>query len=130
MPLMPLITTTYGELLIVVAVVAYVLTSAPTALIPAGFGILFVALGVIGWKLPDWRKHAMHIACVLALLALLGTAPGLFKLPALIVGNEVARPAAVVSQSIVAILSVIFLAFCIRSFILARRARAGENRVQ
>ena len=49
---------------------------------------------------------------------------GLMGLPALLSGSEVERPAAVVSQSIMAILMAVFVGLCVRSFIAARRARS------
>ena len=43
--------------------------------------------------------------------------------PALLGGQEVARPAAVISQSIMGALTAVFVALCVKSFIDARKAR-------
>jgi hypothetical protein len=94
-----------------------------TALIPAAFGIVLAILGFIA-RNEKARKHAMHAAVIIGLLAFLGSARGLVQLPALISGGEVARPAAVIAQSVMAVLMGIFVALCVKSFIDARRNRA------
>jgi hypothetical protein len=117
------LTIAFGGLLIILGVGGYFLTGAQsiTALIPAFAGIVFEILGFIALK-PDLRKHAMHGAAALALLGFLGTIPGLIKLAKWMIGGvDPARPAAVVSQSIMAALCVIYLVLCVRSFINARR---------
>ena len=117
-------TITVGVLLIVLGLGGYfgTGTSSPTALIPAAFGILLVITGAIA-RNPEKRKLAMHIAVTVGLLGFFGSVGGLAKLPTLLSGGEVARPAAVVSQSIMAVLTLVFTALCVRSFIAARKAR-------
>lgn len=123
---MPEITFVFGDLLIVLGVAGYFLGNAAsvTALIPAFFGIVFVILGmaafVVGRGRQNLRKHLMHAAAALALLCIIVTISGLLKLPALLSGGEVLRPMAVVSQSIMCLLSVIYLVLCVRSFMQAR----------
>jgi hypothetical protein len=114
----------FGGMLVVLGVVGYVLTGSehPTALIPAGAGILFVICGGLA-MMPAARKHAMHAAAALALLGFLGTVPGIIKLVKWQFGTVPARPAAVVSQSIMALLTLLFVLLCVRSFINARRSR-------
>lgn len=121
---MPLLTIIYGTLLILVGVIGYFATGSAsvTALIPAFIGLPVETLGVLA-RNEKYRKHAMHGAAGLALLATLGTVRALTKLPTLLGGGELERPAAVISQSIVAVLSITFLILCVRSFIAARRAR-------
>ena len=68
--------------------------------------------------------HVMHAALLIGLLALLGTARSLLKLPAAFDGTA-ERPAAVFAQAATAVLSVVYLALGVRSFIAARRARAA-----
>jgi hypothetical protein len=58
---------------------------------------------------------------VFALLGLIGTFSGLIKLFALITGGEIARPAAVIAQSIMALILIIYLASGIKTFIDARK---------
>lgn len=126
---MPVITIVAGVILELVGFGGWVMTGQEswTALIPAIFGTLLILLGVFSLSQPGLRKHLMHGAAVLGLLGFLGTVKGLFSLPALIAGGEAARPAAVVSQSITAVVCFLFLAFCINSFIRARRAAASAN---
>lgn len=117
-------TLAFGTLLILLGVVGYVATGAAsiTALIPALFGLVLLVLGLLA-RNEAWRKHAMHAAVVVGLLGFLGSAPGLRSLPALFAGEPVARPAAVISQSLMAVLSLLFVVRCVRSFIDARRNR-------
>jgi hypothetical protein len=107
----------FGALLIALGVAFWAVTSAPTALIPAAFGVLLTICGVIA-RNTKLRMHAMHGA---ALLGLLGAAfPLVRALPKLEQGNY---GAAVIEQLLMAVLSLIFLVLCVRSFIAARRAR-------
>jgi hypothetical protein len=96
--------------------------SSPTALIPAVFGALLAALGFMA-RDEAKRKMAMHIAVVIGLIGFVACVPGLMKLPALLAGQEVARPAAVISRSIMGALTAIFVALCVKSFIDARKGR-------
>ena len=114
----------FGVVLIALGVIGYVGTAAVsiTALIPAIFGAV---LTILGWLALNerYRKHALHLAAAVALVGLLGAVPGLIGLFDLISGAEVQRPAAVVSQSLMAILMAVFVGLCVRSFLEARRAR-------
>ncbi len=122
----------FGVWLIVLGVVGYVASdrASPTALIPAGFGLVMLLLGVLARK-EHWRKHAMHLAAALGLVGLVATASGLRKLVTLLTGGDVERPAAVISQSIMAVTCAVFVGLCVKSFIDARRARrrAAEGTV-
>ncbi|MEM1181250.1 MAG: hypothetical protein AAGM22_23110 [Acidobacteriota bacterium] len=121
---MPLVTILYGAVLIAIGVVGYFATGSQsvTALIPAFLGIPAFLLGVLA-RSEKFLKHAMHGAAMVALLGTLGTVSGFFKMLTMLTGAEVERPAAVIAQGLVALLSVIFLILCVRSFIAARRAR-------
>lgn len=125
---MPQTSVGLGLLLIAVGLVGYFGAAAPhfTALIPAVFGILFALLGAVALYQPAWRKHAMHAAAALALLAFLGTFQGLLSLPALLRGEEVARPGAAVARSATAVLTLVFLVLAVNSFVAARRRAAQE----
>jgi len=118
-------TMTVGVLLILLGLWGYfgTGTSSPTALIPAAFGVLLLISGAIA-RNPEKRKMAMHIAVVVGLLGFLGSVRGLTKLGAVLGGGDVARPQAVIAQSIMAIVTGIFTVLCVRSFIAARRSRA------
>src|SRR5262249_10980114 len=95
-----------------------------TALIPAAFGLLLVIFGALA-RDDKRRKMAMHIAVGVGLVGFLGTFAGLLKLYTLLAGGDVMRPKAVVAQSIMAVLMLIYVGLCVKSFIDARRKRAG-----
>jgi hypothetical protein len=123
-----LATTTigFGVVLILLGLVGYFGSgmASPTALIPAIFGLLLVVFGAMA-RDDKKRKMAMHIAVVIGLLGFLGSASGLISLPAVLSGGPVERPMAVVSKSIMAVLMAVYVAMCVKSFINARRSRAG-----
>lgn len=114
----------FGALLIVLGIWGYfgTGTTSLTALIPSGFGLLLAALGIAALN-PKNLKMAMHLAAVVGLLGFLGSARGLVKLPALLSGAAMERPTAVAAQSLMAVLMLIFVALCVKSFIDVRRAR-------
>ena len=111
-----------GIILIVLGLIAFLTTGmqSVTALIPTFFGIVFLVLGLIGSK-EKARKMVMHIAMVIALLGFIGTFSGLINFFTLISGGEVARPAAVITQTIMALLLIYYLASGIKTFINARK---------
>jgi fluoride ion exporter CrcB/FEX len=123
-----LATTTigFGVVLIVLGAAGYIGTGMehPTALIPAAFGLLLAIFGAMA-RDEKKRKMAMHIAVTVGLLGFLGTVSGLVKLATLLSGGQVERPAAVWAQSIMAVLMAVYVAMCVKSFIDARRRRAG-----
>lgn len=126
---MAILTILLGALLIALGVGGYLLADPPsvTALIPAFFGVVFVVLGGMGLK-RAWRRFASPAALVLALLGVLGTAPmGWPKLPALLTGKDLERPAAVASQSIMAALCLLFLVAVIVLFV---RRRGGKSKAK
>ena len=114
----------FGVLLCLIGVGFYAGTGAAsvTALIPAFLGLPLVVAGLLARR-EGLRRHAMHAAALLGTLGILGSLRGVAKLPALLTGGEVARPAAVAAQSITAVLCLVFVALCVRSFVSARRAR-------
>jgi fluoride ion exporter CrcB/FEX len=123
-----LATTTigFGVVLVVLGVGGYFVTDrvSPTALIPAAFGLLLIIFGALARE-EKRRKLAMHIAVTVGLLGFLGTVSGLVDLPTLISGGMVARPGAVISKSIMAVLMAVYVGMCVKSFIDARRRRAA-----
>jgi hypothetical protein len=117
----------FGVVLIALGVGFYYGTGqvSHTALIPAWFGIPLLLLGVLALK-DRLRKHAMHLAAVVGLFGFGGGAiMGLPKLPALLAGTA-ERPLAVVEQLLLAAVCLLFVALCVRSFIVARRNRARQ----
>ena len=93
-----------------------------TALIPAIFGVVFCLLGWLAGN-ERYRKHALHAAVLVGVVGFLGSASGLAGLMRLIAGTGVERPAAVVSQSVMAVVMAVFVALCVKSFVNARRQR-------
>ncbi|MEM7587497.1 MAG: hypothetical protein AAF560_29180 [Acidobacteriota bacterium] len=124
---MPLVTIGYGSSLILIGIVGYFATgqASITALIPAFFGIVAELCGVLA-RNERFLKHAMHGAAMIGLLATLGTLRVLPQIPSLFNGTA-ERPAAVLSQGLTLLLSVIFVALCVRSFIETRRAREAGS---
>ena len=119
-------TIALGVLLVVLGLAGYFLTGmvSVTALIPAFFGLAIGLAGVIA-RDERKRKHAMHAAVLIALLGFLGSARGLLQLGRLFDGTA-ARPAAVVAQAIMAVLTLGYIVLAVRSFVSARAARRGR----
>ena len=122
------VTIVFANLLIILGIVGFVMTGSqhPTALIPTFFGVVFEALGVLTLVRPQIRKHTMHAAAALALIGFFGTIIGVIGLIKWAAGTEPAQPAAVISKSIMAVLCLIYVALCVRSFINARREREAQ----
>jgi len=122
---MPTYTLVYGLLLLLLGIGGFVITGREsiTALIPAFFGLPVLLFAWLARR-ETMRKHAMHAAAVLSLLAFLGTAGGVIQSARLLMGQDVERPPAQISKAVMALLSVWFLVLCIRSFIDARRNAA------
>jgi uncharacterized membrane protein (UPF0136 family) len=114
-----------GALLIILGVIGFVGTGSthPTALIPAGFGLILAICGFLA-KAPARKKLMMHIAVTVGLLGFLGTVMGLVKVVRMVAGETIARPEAAQSQAVMAFICGIYVALCVNSFIKARRARA------
>ena len=117
-------TVAFGVILLVLGIAGYFGTGmvSLTALIPAVFGLLLLILGVIA-RDPNKRKHAMHFAAMVGPIGFAGSVGGLVKAFALLSGQQVERQNAVIAQAVMAILMIVFVAMCIRSFIEARRNR-------
>lgn len=121
---MPYISILTGAVLQILGIAAYVVSNfaSPTALIPAGIGLVFELCGLLALK-ESYRKHSMHAAAFFALLFFIVSFGGLVSLPSLLSGAEVARPGAVISKSAMALILACYLFMAIQSFISARRAR-------
>ena len=100
-----------GVLLVIQGFGFYVGTSSKstTALIPSFIGLPMLALGILAWR-ESARKHAMHLAAAVALLGFLAA-----------VGRAVSAglsfSLAGISVLILALLTGVFLALCIHSFV-------------
>ncbi len=120
---MPTITLALGVVLIILGLAGYFLTGGVslTALIPAAFGLVIALAGLLA-RDEGKRKHAMHAAVAFALLGFLGSVRGVLQIGALLAGTA-ARPAAVVSQTLMAVLTLGYIVMAVRSFIEARKRR-------
>jgi uncharacterized BrkB/YihY/UPF0761 family membrane protein len=102
-----------------------------TALIPEWIGVALGLLALVAHTYPATRRHAMHAAALISLIAVLGTAVQLCKTlantPALADSPEQENAVAhlkIFSMSATLLLCLVFLVLCVRSFIAIRRARA------
>lgn len=120
----------YAISLILLGVIGYLATGMvnKTALIPAYFGFVMLLIGLLA-KNPARKKLYMHVAVVLGFLGFLGGLMGVRGFFTLIGGGEVARPAAVISQTVMAVLSLIFVILCVKSFIDVRKNRGTQTPV-
>jgi hypothetical protein len=120
------LTIGFGILLIALGVFGYVYTGSahPTSLIPAGIGLFFVLFGVMA-NTENSKKRMlwMHISVTVALLVFLGTIPADIDTIRLSRGAFFAHPAAVEEKGALSLLCLLYVLFCIRSFIAARRTR-------
>jgi hypothetical protein len=91
----------------------------PSALSPVGFGALLIVAGLVALAAPGARKHAMHLAAVVALLGTLG---GL--VPVILRSFRFEEVAVKVGLGM-AVLCATFLALCVNSFVQARKARGA-----
>lgn len=124
---MPTTSIVIGFLLIALGLGGYfgTGTASLTALIPAAFGLVLAGLGVIA-RNEAKRKMAMHIAAAVALVGFIACVPGMLKVPALLSHQTVARPAAVISQTIMGVITAIFIVLAVKSFRDARRHRKAN----
>jgi len=114
----------YGLALLLLGVGGYLASgrASLTALIPAAFGVVALACGLVA-RNEAHRKHAIHVVLIVALLAVLGTARGTVGMVKWLLGTAPERPMAIVAQTITFVLSVGLVVLGIRSFRAARRAR-------
>ena len=113
-----------GSVLILIGLVGYIYGlstghASLTAFIPAAFGLAIAILAAIGRAAKEnIRMHMMHAAVLLGLIG--------FILPAgrlLVNYGTFSLGAASISQIAMAVVCLIFVILCVKSFIDARRAR-------
>jgi hypothetical protein len=114
------VTRAVGFLLILLGIVGYVGTGGAslTALIPAFVGAVFLVLALVA-RSPEARKHVMHAAVAIALLAVIG---GLPRILTAVNAGDISRPAVMAQIAMAAILA-IYVLLGVKSFIDARKAR-------
>lgn len=123
-----LVTIIYGDLLLLLGIGFYFGTgrTSMTALIPAAFGLVASACGALA-KNEKLRKHAMHAASMVGLIGFLATLGGITDVMKMASGADVTRPMAAIEKSVMAALSAIFFALCVKSFVDARLRRKAES---
>jgi hypothetical protein len=96
----------------------------PTALIPAGFGAALIVLGIVAHR-ASARMHAMHAAAAVALVGLLLAGGRGFMKLGLAASDDltISRPVRLIL--LMALVCLIYVALCVRSFVAARRRRAA-----
>ncbi len=114
------VTRVVGFLLILLGIVGYVATGGAsfTALIPAVVGAVFLVLALAG-RSAEARRHVMHAAVAIALLAVIGGVP---RIIAAVNAGDIRRPAVIAQIAMAAILAV-YVLLGVKSFIDARKAR-------
>ena len=120
------LTIAFGVLLVVVGVAGFVLTGSvhPTALIPTWLGVVLAVCGGLALT-EDAKRRAlwMHVAVTVGLLGFLGTIKSAVDVFRLAHGAYFEHPIAVEEKAATCLLCMIFVAFCVRSFVEARRTR-------
>ncbi len=127
--MMPMVTLVCGGLLVAVGVLGYSNQEpnpdtgkvSMTALIPAVVGGVMLVLGLISLN-ASVRKHAMHTAAMVGLVGLLGGFMPIFRQISKTGSFDPLKPSALAGEAMIVICA-IFLALCVNSFILARKAR-------
>ena len=117
------VTIVFGVLLILLGLIPYLMTGAKTALIPAYVGGVLAILGAVALK-PGARKHAMHVAVIVGLLGFLAAAG---RLIGALASGKTPTTLAATSLGLMALLCLIFVVMCVRSFIAARRTRLAAG---
>jgi hypothetical protein len=122
------LTILFGVALVVVGAWGFFATGAihPTALIPAYFGLVLVWSGGLAMAQPAKRMLWMHIAVTVGLLGFFGA--GAMAIVELLKahGAPLAHPVAVEDQAAMSAICLVFVGLCVRSFIVARRARVSN----
>ena len=121
---MPRLSLNVGILLIALGILSYYTSDAAsiTAMIPSLFGLAFCLLGILGMKSDSLRKHAMNASFLLASLGLAGSFSGFWSTATFLFGGpEPLRMQAAISQSVMAVLCLLFLILGIKSRIDTRK---------
>jgi hypothetical protein len=115
------VTLVFAVLLIALGLVGFLGTGSahPTALIPAGFGLLMGISGLLAITRHENRRRLfMHINVTIGLVGFLGTMAEIFRT----MGSSKAMDlTALFAKLALAWLLLIYMALCVRSFIAARR---------
>ncbi len=120
------LTMVFGVLIVVVSLGFWIGMGRTemAALHPAGIGVLLVVCGALAdTENAKQRMLWMHIAVTLGLISLLTT--GVQVVIALARGTAGVNPGGFDERVVIALVSLVYVALCVRSFIAARRGRAA-----
>jgi len=116
----------FGVVLIVLGVWGFVATGSiyPTALIPTWTGLALAVSGALA-RTEDAKLRMlwMHVAVTVGLLGFLGAGSRAIVEWVKAHGAPLAQPVAVEDQTAMALICLVFVLLCVRSFIAARRTR-------
>lgn len=116
------ITLIFAGLLIALGLAGYLGTGSahPTALIPMWIGIALGILGLLAISPNEVRRKLfMHVNVTIGLLGFLGAAGEIART---LISSKPLNPIAFSSKSALAVLLLIYVLLCVRSFIAVRRA--------
>jgi len=123
------VTIVFGVLLIILGLAGFFYTGSvhPTALIPAWFGLALVVGGILSISSSETRRKIFaHVNVTIGLLGFLGAAgSALHEYGSARSQGIDPNPIALGSQLTMAVLLLIYVNLCVRSFIKARRSRQG-----
>ena len=122
------LTIGFGTLLILLGITGYVATGSehPTALIPCVLGVFFIFFGIMAnTDVVKKRMLWMHISVTVALLGFLSMIPADIDTIRLSRGVYFPYPAAIEEKAVMSLLCLLYVLFCVRSFINARRSRTA-----
>lgn len=121
------VTIRFSILLIALGVLFLYLSGMVHALIPAFFGVVLLVLGLLA-RGDDVKRRmlVMHIAVTLALVGFLFPAVIAAKLWWTAHNGGDLRVLAFREQILMAIICLVYVALCVRSFIAARKARLAS----
>jgi len=113
-----------GRLLLIIGIIGYGWgiyqgAASMTALIPAAFGVVLMALGHIAVARENLRKHLMHAALLVALIGFIAAVASVFRK-----GLPESVSSGFWAQTTMATVCLVFIVLGIRSFVDARR---GDN---
>ncbi|WP_263379843.1 hypothetical protein [Granulicella paludicola] len=118
------LTIGFGVVLVLVSAGFWLATgrTETAALHPAGIGVLLILCGVLSnTENTKQRMIWMHVAVTAGLIGLLLT--GIRALLTLIKGTIAANPLGFDERVVIALICLIYVVLCVRSFIAARRTR-------
>jgi hypothetical protein len=128
---MTTMTMLFGLLMVLYGVINYLTADAAnpsiTALIPSFIGAPITLLGLVAALKDNLRKHAMHLAVVIAMIGALGGL-GMGVLDLIKLGQD--KPVnerAMTAKLAMGIACAVFIGVCVRSFIEARMAQRASK---